>query len=105
MQQSASPAPISPLPQEGQKKPNVGLLYAEIGRLKKQLDAQSEENAQLRHELDAMRSLRISGTLSEKLRAAEREVKIWKHRAEWAETVMLGRGDGKGSEGSMRKDD
>jgi len=98
MQQSPSPEIISPPVQGGQKKPNVGLLYAEIGRLKRQLDTQSEENTQLRHELDTMRTLRTSGTLSEKLRTAEREVKIWKHRAEWAETVMLGKGERHGLE-------
>jgi len=98
IQQSPSPEIISPPPQGGQKKPNVGLLYAEIGRLKRQLDTQSEENTQLRHELDTMRSLRTSGTLSEKLRTAEREVKIWKHRAEWAETVMMGKGERHGLE-------
>jgi len=74
------------------RKPNVGILYAEINRLKDQLAAGIEENMQLRQELYATRSLRVAGTLSEKLRAAERDAKMWKHRAEWAETTLFGKG-------------
>jgi len=74
------------------RKPNVGILYAEINRLKNQLAAGIEENMQLRQELYATRSLRVAGTLSEKLRAAERDAKMWKHRAEWAETTLFGKG-------------
>jgi len=73
-------------------KINVGTLYAENRRLKAQLDSRSEETVQLRQRLDALRHFRDSGTLSEKLRDVERECRLWKHRARWAERTLTGNG-------------
>jgi len=73
-------------------KVNVGTLYAENRRLKAQLDSRSEETVQLRQRLDALRHFRDSGTLSEKLREVERECRLWKHRARWAERTLTGNG-------------
>jgi len=79
---------------EPPRKPNVGTLYAEIRRLKSALDTRAEEAWQLRQQLEAMRRFRDSGTLSEKLREAERELRFWKHRAEWAEKSLFKKSNG-----------
>lgn len=77
-----------PLPPNG----NIGTLYGEVRKLKVELDARGEEVLKLRSELEAMRYFRDSGTLSEKLRDAERDLRIWRNRAQWAEgTLSRGR--------------
>ena len=52
--------------------------------LQKQLDARIEEVKQLRRQLEAIENLDI-GTLSEQLRQAKRECRMWRERAEAAE--------------------
>ncbi|KAI9779723.1 MAG: hypothetical protein M1839_007221 [Geoglossum umbratile] len=64
-------------------------LYAEIRRLQRLLDLRTEEAIQAQRELEAMRKFKDSGTLSEKLREAQRDLKTWKNRAEWAEKRLL----------------
>lgn len=103
LQQSTQDTGLTIPSMEMSKRSNVGMLYAEISRLKTRLDTQVDENIQLRHELDATRSLRISGTLSEQLRTAEREAKMWKHRAEWAETTLFGKSWETGHDGKLKR--
>ncbi|KAH0547518.1 hypothetical protein FGG08_000243 [Glutinoglossum americanum] len=64
-------------------------LYAEIRRLQRLIDLRTEEAVQAQRELEAMRKFKDSGTLSEKLREAQRDLKTWKNRAEWAEKRLL----------------
>jgi len=44
--------------------------------------------------LEAVRVASDKGTLSEKLREARREGKMWRNRAEWAEKRLLSLGGG-----------
>ncbi|KAI9715307.1 MAG: hypothetical protein M1828_000907 [Chrysothrix sp. TS-e1954] len=74
--------------QDGPQRTALGTLYAEIGKLRHELEVRCEEAKQLHHELDAMRQYTSSGTLSQKLREAERATRAWKHRAEAAEAVL-----------------
>jgi hypothetical protein len=64
-------------------------LYAEIRRLQRLIDLRTEETIQSQRELEAMRKFKDSGTLSEKLREAQRDLKTWRNRAEWAEKRLL----------------
>ncbi|KAH0566110.1 hypothetical protein GP486_000501 [Trichoglossum hirsutum] len=64
-------------------------LYAEIRRLQRLIDLRTEEAVQSQRELEAMRKFKDSGTLSEKLREAQRDLKTWRNRAEWAEKRLL----------------
>ncbi|KAG5949174.1 hypothetical protein E4U53_006014 [Claviceps sorghi] len=60
------------------------VLYSQIRKLQRQLDAKMEEAAQLRRQLEAQKDSDV-GTLSEQLRQAKRDVAAWKDRAEAAE--------------------
>jgi len=84
-------------------KLNIGTLYAEIRRLKSELDARYDENLQLRQQLDAMRRFKDSGTLSEKLRDTERELKFWVNRAHWAENQLNAKYTSKERQGNARR--
>ena len=67
------------------KRPgSTSFLHSQIRTLQKQLDARSEEAAQLRRQLEAQEDSDV-GTLSEQLREAKRETQMWKDRAESAE--------------------
>ncbi|KAL9085141.1 MAG: hypothetical protein Q9159_004867 [Coniocarpon cinnabarinum] len=68
---------------------NLGTLYAELRRLKVDLDARNEAVLQLKQELHAIRSAKDTATLSEQLRESERELRIWRQRAQWAETALF----------------
>ena len=72
-------------------KPNIGTLYAEIRRLQHEVDTRNDEVLQMRHRLDAVQRFRDSGTLSEKLRETEREMRYWQTRAVWAENQLFSR--------------
>jgi len=89
--------------QRASMKLNIGTLYAEIRRLKSELDARYDENLQLRQQLDAMRRFRDSGTLSEKLRDTERQLKFWINRAHWAENQLDAKYASKARQGSVRR--
>ncbi|QPH04026.1 hypothetical protein C2857_000633 [Epichloe festucae Fl1] len=60
------------------------VLYSQIRKLQRQLNAKTEEAAQLRRQLEAQQDSDI-GTMSEQLRQAKRDVAAWKDRAETAE--------------------
>lgn len=93
----------SDMNQRASTKLNIGTLYAEIRRLKTELDARYDENLQLRQQLDAMRRFRDSGTLSEKLRDTERQLKFWITRAHWAENQLGVKYASKERQGSIRR--
>ncbi|GAB0138935.1 hypothetical protein EsDP_00007154 [Epichloe bromicola] len=63
---------------------SVTVLYSQIRKLQRQLNAKTEEAAQLRRQLEAQQDSDI-GTMSEQLRQAKRDVAAWKDRAETAE--------------------
>ena len=81
-------------------------LYAEITRLKKQLEQKTEEILATRRSLDAARESReqgsgnstpkrgswSKGTLSAEIWEVRRDRDIWKKRAEWAEKRLEGLG-------------
>ena len=81
-------------------------LYAEITRLKKQLEQKTEEILTMRRSLDAARETReqgsdtstpkrgswSKGTLSAEVWEIRRDRDIWKKRAEWAEKRLQGLG-------------
>jgi hypothetical protein len=69
----------SPNPRNGNS-----MLHAQIRHLQKKLARRTEELAQARRQLETRENLDI-GVLSERLRAAKRECKMWKERAEAAE--------------------
>ncbi|KAI5811098.1 hypothetical protein DFH27DRAFT_520561 [Peziza echinospora] len=76
-------------------------LYAEIRRLTQLVDVRTEEAKQSRRELDLARKMANAGTLSQLLRDAKEESKVWRNRAEWAEKklremMMLGASGGGG---------
>ncbi|KAG5984149.1 hypothetical protein E4U55_005862 [Claviceps digitariae] len=60
------------------------VLYSQIRKLQRQLNAKTEEAAQLRRQLEAQKDSDV-GTMSEQLRQAKRDVAAWKERAETAE--------------------
>jgi hypothetical protein len=60
------------------------VLHQQIRSLQKQLDSRNEEIQQLKRQLDTMGNVDV-GTISEQLRQARRECKIWRERAEAAE--------------------
>lgn len=60
------------------------ILYSQIRNLQRQLNAKTDEAAQLRRQLEAQKDSDI-GTVSEQLRQATRDVAMWKDRAETAE--------------------
>ncbi|KAI0119312.1 hypothetical protein F4814DRAFT_447125 [Daldinia grandis] len=60
------------------------MLHAQIRHLQKHLEHRAEENTQLRRQLEARENMDI-GKLCEQLRAARRESKMWRERAEAAE--------------------
>jgi hypothetical protein len=66
-------------------------LYAEIQRLQRLLDARTDECKQAQRQLDAARHFRDGSlqTLSEQLRDTQRELKVWRTRAEWAERRLF----------------
>ena len=74
---------------QAKQKGNVGTLFAEIGRLKTELGVRSEKILQPEQELGAIRYAKDTATLSEKLRESERELRIWRQRAQWAETALF----------------
>jgi hypothetical protein len=59
-------------------------LHRQVRNLQRQLNAKTEEAAQLRRQVEAQTDSEV-GTLSEQLRASKREVRMWKDRAEAAE--------------------
>lgn len=59
------------------------LLHAQIRTLQRQLDYKIEEVSQLRRQLEAQAGTDV-GTLSQQLREARREARMWKERAEAA---------------------
>ncbi|KAI1849389.1 hypothetical protein JX266_004884 [Neoarthrinium moseri] len=75
-------------PHSERKIPLLGrsnsVLYRQVRSLQKQLDHRHEELQQLRQQVDTMYSTDV-GTLSEQLRQAKRECKMWRERAEAAE--------------------
>ncbi|KAG5987707.1 hypothetical protein E4U43_004971 [Claviceps pusilla] len=60
------------------------VLYSQIRKLQRQLNAKTEEASQLGRQLEAQGDSDV-GTLSEQLRQAKRDVATWKDRAETAE--------------------
>ncbi|PNY29307.1 Rho-GTPase-activating protein 6 [Tolypocladium capitatum] len=60
------------------------ILYSQIQNLQRHLGAKNEEASQLRRQLEAQEDTEV-GTLSEQLRAANRDLCMWKERAESAE--------------------
>ncbi|KAH7318127.1 hypothetical protein B0I35DRAFT_409065 [Stachybotrys elegans] len=66
------------------QRPTSTTLHAQIRKLQRQLDAKTEEAAQLRRQIEAHDNSDV-GTLSEQLREAKRELLMWKERAEAAE--------------------
>ncbi|TWU74872.1 hypothetical protein ED733_002815 [Metarhizium rileyi] len=60
------------------------VLYSQIRNLQRQLNAKTEEAAQLRRQLEAQKDSDV-GTVSEQLRQAKRDVATWKDRADTAE--------------------
>ena len=85
---------------------NNATLYAEITRLKRQLEQKTEEIQATRRSLDAARATKeegadegnpkrcswSKGTLSAEVREAKKEMQAWKRRAEWAEKRLAGLG-------------
>jgi hypothetical protein len=71
----------TPLPTPG----GTAALHAQVRHLQRQLAAKTEESIQLRRQIEAMEGGNGVGTVSERLRAAERESRIWKDRALTAE--------------------
>ncbi|KAK7954948.1 hypothetical protein PG988_015642 [Apiospora saccharicola] len=69
----------SPRPQSGN-----GLLHEQIRRLQRQLESKDEEVLHLKRQLETRENVDI-GTLSEKLREANRDCAMWRDRAEAAE--------------------
>ncbi|KAI9816779.1 MAG: hypothetical protein M1827_001424 [Pycnora praestabilis] len=78
-------------------------LYAEIRRLQRQLELRTEEALQARRQLEAMRDYRESATLSDKLREAQKELKAWQDRAQWAEKKLLMQDERRPQETSVMK--
>ncbi|KAG5940146.1 hypothetical protein E4U59_002622 [Claviceps monticola] len=78
----SSPEMVSTLPLS--RAGSATVLYSQIGKLQRQLNAKTEEAAQLRRQMDVQKDSDI-GTLSEQLRQAKRDVAAWKDRAEAAE--------------------
>lgn len=77
----------SPLPASGESarpKSGNGLLHEQIRRLQRQLESKNEEVLQLKRQLEARENMDV-GTLSEKLREANRDCAMWRERAEAAE--------------------
>jgi hypothetical protein len=73
-----SPASI-PLPG------GTAALYAQVRHLQRQLTAKTEETIHLRRQIEALEGGNGVGTLSERLRNAEREARLWRERALAAE--------------------
>ncbi|KAL9125004.1 MAG: hypothetical protein Q9217_005732 [Psora testacea] len=85
---------------------NNATLYAEITRLKRQLEQKTEEVQATRRSLDAARATKEEGTddcsvkrgswnkgtLSAEVRETKKEMQSWKRRAEWAEKRLAGLG-------------
>ncbi|KAI5924707.1 hypothetical protein F4810DRAFT_663028, partial [Camillea tinctor] len=69
----------SPRPTSGNS-----LLHAQICNLQKHLQTKNEEIFQLRRQLETRENVDV-GTISEQLRMAKRECKMWRDRAEAAE--------------------
>ncbi|OTA67345.1 hypothetical protein K449DRAFT_390053 [Hypoxylon sp. EC38] len=67
-------------------RPGTGnsVLHYQIRHLQKHLEQKTEENIQLRRQLEARENMDI-GKLMEQLRSAKRECKMWRERAEAAE--------------------
>ncbi|KAG6131864.1 hypothetical protein E4U12_003435 [Claviceps purpurea] len=78
----SAPEMVSTLPLS--RAGSATVLYSQIGKLQRQLNAKTEEAAQLRRQMDVQKDSDI-GTLSEQLRQAKRDVAAWKDRAEAAE--------------------
>ncbi|KAG5970008.1 hypothetical protein E4U58_000860 [Claviceps cyperi] len=78
----SAPEMVSTLPLS--RAGSATVLYSQIGKLHRQLNAKTEEAAQLRRQMDVQKDSDI-GTLSEQLRQAKRDVAAWKDRAEAAE--------------------
>ncbi|KAI9755081.1 MAG: hypothetical protein M4579_004420 [Chaenotheca gracillima] len=86
-----SPGRVDP---EIRSKPSTGVLgntalYAEIRRLQRQLDVQTEELRQAHHELNTMHRFRDSSTANEQLREGLKDGRMWRNRAEWAEKRLM----------------
>lgn len=74
--------------------PRLGTLYTEVRKLRRSLEAKNEIITHMQQRLDVARYLGGSGALSERLREMEREMRLWRHRAEWAETALHRRWEG-----------
>lgn len=76
----------SPLPTSGspRMRSGNGLLHAQVRNLQRQLQSKSEEVLHLRRQLETRENMDI-GTLSERLREANRDCAMWRDRAEAAE--------------------
>lgn len=64
------------------------LLHQQIRSLQRQLEIRSDEVQQLRRQLDTIGDVDV-GTISEQLRQARRECKMWRERAEAAERRLV----------------
>lgn len=79
--------PETPSPSKKGSRGNSA-LYAEIRRLQRLVDAKTEEAAQAKKDLELAQNIANAGTLSQMLREAQEEVKVWRNRAEWAEKQL-----------------
>ena len=77
-------------PSTGSTSNSNSVLHAQVRSLGRQLEARTEEAAQLRRRLEAREQLDAgSGPLSEQLRQARREAAAWRRRAEAAERRVV----------------
>ncbi|CAM1507828.1 Fc.00g046760.m01.CDS01 [Cosmosporella sp. VM-42] len=72
-----TPTPIS-------RPSSTTLLHAQIRNLQRQLHSRLEEVSHLKRQVEALEGTEV-GTLSQQLREAKREARMWKDRAEAAE--------------------
>lgn len=92
---SATPSMETLLPRSSAGTPGGGgsnaALYNQVLTLQRQLAARTEELAHLRRQLEAVGEGGAAGAgqLSERLRVAEREVKMWRDRATAAERRVV----------------
>ncbi|KAG6006154.1 hypothetical protein E4U21_007264 [Claviceps maximensis] len=78
----SEPGPMMAVPVS--RTGSATVLYSQIRKLQRQLNAKTEEAAQIRRQLEAQEDSDV-GTMSEQLRQAKRDVAVWKDRAETAE--------------------
>lgn len=75
----------------GSQRLRVTMLYEKITQLQEQVSARTAENRKLRNQLEALDRSKIAGTLAEQLREAERVARMWRMKAQWAESLLQGR--------------